>query len=221
MIGDIDGFSRDLWSSFFKLPADERPSRGNEILQKIRTFYFKASWLDVYDFIEFVVIYYAHNRKLSETINSVLEREISGYRLIGHRFVPVTSQPEVESIEEALRSPFGGSAKHINQALIYLSSKPSPDYRNSIKESISAVESACKEIAGQKKATLGSALKTLASSNYIHPALASAFEKLYAYTSDEGGIRHAILDESKISADDAKFFLIICSAFINYLKEKK
>ena len=204
-IGEIDIFSRSLWSNFLKLPADERPLKGKEILSEIRKFYFKADWCEVYDFIEFVVIFYRNNRNLPERINAILKRELSGYRIIGHSFVPVTSQSEVESVEKALKSPFSGSAKHINQALIYLSSKPSPDYRNSIKESISAVESACNEITGQKKATLGLALKTLASRNYIHPALVSAFEKLYGYTSDEGGIRHALLDESKVSADDANF----------------
>ena len=55
----------------------------------------------------------------------------------------------------------------------------------------------------------------------IHRALNSAFKSLYGYTSDSGGIRHSILeDDITISFVDAKFMLVSCSAFINYLKAK-
>jgi hypothetical protein len=217
---DIERFSRALWSDFFKQPADQRPTDGREILNVIRVYYFKAQWHEVYDFVEFVINFYSTNRPLVELMNRVLERELAGYRIIGHLIAPVTSQLEVEAVEQALGSPFQGSNKHIKQALAFLSSKPAPDYRNSIKESISAVESACKELAGDKKATLSSALRILSSQVHVHPALASAFEKLYGYTNEESGIRHAIFGESKVSADDAKFFLIICSAFVNLVKER-
>jgi len=40
---------------------------------------------------------------------------------------------------------------------------------------------------------------------------------IYGYTSDEGGIRHAMLEEKIIDFEDAKFMLVSCSAFINYL----
>jgi len=44
---------------------------------------------------------------------------------------------------------------------------------------------------------------------------------LYGYTSDSGGIRHALSDEDVTPTfEDAKFMLVSCSAFINYLKAK-
>ena len=87
-------------------------------------------------------------------------------------------------------------------------------------KSISAVESMAKEITGKPKATLGEALKVLEVSNKIHPSLKESFSKLYGYTSDEGGIRHAMLSEPNLTAADAKFFLLSCTSFINYLKSK-
>jgi hypothetical protein len=54
----------------------------------------------------------------------------------------------------------------------------------------------------------------------MHPALRKSLSALYGYTSDEQGIRHAMLDEPKLTAADAKFLLVACSAFINYMKEK-
>ena len=43
---------------------------------------------------------------------------------------------------------------------------------------------------------------------------------MYAYTSDEDGIRHAILDETVIDIADAKYMIVACSAFSNYLVAK-
>jgi len=78
----------------------------------------------------------------------------------------------------------------------------------------------CKLIAGDDRATLGTALKKLEDKVALHPALKKAFDHLYGYTSDEGGIRHALLDESDLKFEDAQFMLVTCSAFINYLKAK-
>lgn len=54
----------------------------------------------------------------------------------------------------------------------------------------------------------------------VHPALRGAFQKLYGYTSDADGIRYALLEESNLDFEDAKFMLVSCSAFVNYLKAK-
>jgi len=52
----------------------------------------------------------------------------------------------------------------------------------------------------------------------LHPALKDGFTKLYGYTNDDDGIRHAMLDEPNIDQSDAKYFLLSCTSFINYLK---
>jgi len=100
-----------------------------------------------------------------------------------------------------------------------LQQNPNPDYRNSIKESISAVESLARKLSKDETGTLGNILKALEKSKKLHPALKSAFSSLYGYTSDADGIRHALLGESNLSKADARFMLICCSAFINYAIE--
>jgi hypothetical protein len=95
-----------------------------------------------------------------------------------------------------------------------------PDYRNSAKESISAVEALCKEISGQDKATLSDAIKTLSKDSKYHPAFLKALDKLYAYTNDSSGIRHSLLDEDVVDFADAKFMLLACSSFVNYVRTK-
>ena len=75
-------------------------------------------------------------------------------------------------------------------------------------------------LAGDKNATLGQALKKVKEKTGLHPALEKSFSSLYGYTSCSDGIRHALLDESNLNFDDAKFFIVSCSAFVNYLISK-
>jgi hypothetical protein len=216
----IRPFSAALWFNFFKKPMDNRSVWGNENLKVIRDFFFSCEWNQVYDFVEFVVGYYSRSIPgLATAFNFVLERELSGYRIVSGQVVDITDKQEVEMLEEALRDTrFAGVNAHLKRALELLADRERPDYRNSIKESISAVESMARVIANNPKATLGDALKALEKGGKLHPALKDGFSKLYGYTSDKEGIRHAMMDEPNIYAADAKFFLLSCTSFVNYLK---
>jgi hypothetical protein len=212
-------FGRRLWAEFFKRPVDTVPSEGQHIFQTIREFYFHAAWYEVYDFIEWVMRFFNQPTGLEAEINRVLEMELAGYRLVKGVFADITGPEEVAMLQEALEdTKFAGVTGHLKTALEHLSRKEKPDYRNSIKESISAVEAMARVVAGDTKATLGDALKTLEAQKKIHVALKEGFSKLYGYTSDEGGIRHAMLDEPEITVADAKYFLLSCTSFVNYLK---
>lgn len=215
----IEAFSRALWADHFKLPVDERPRHNSDILEQIRNYFFKCAWHEVYDFVEFCVAYYED--EMVAPFNRMLKRELAGYRIIDGKVAPISSTEEVETIQEAIGdNTFPGASVHLKTALDLLSRKTNPDYRNSIKESISAVESVSCAIAGSKSAMLGDALKELAKKHSLHGALKDGFIKLYGYTSDSDGIRHAMLDESQLTQADAIYFLVSCSAFVNYLKSK-
>ena len=130
---------------------------------------------------------------------------------------------EIQSIEKSTHTPFSAVNMHIEKAVKLFSSRPQPDYENSIKESISAVESICCIItnSSSKDATLGKTLKKLKDHGiYIHPAMENAYSSLYGYTSNEDGIRHGGMDFKSAPYEDAKYMLISCSAFVNYLIEK-
>ena len=164
-------------------------------------------------------------RNVTTDINIVLEQEKSGYRLLNDKFVNIISDEELQEISKIIDSPYQSVKIHINKALAFYSDRKKPDYENSIKESISAVESLCCIITGStgSQATLGSTLKKLEKDGgiVIHGALKTAFEKLYGYTSDSDGIRHGGIDFTNAPAEDAKYMLVSCSAFINYLIEKQ
>lgn len=154
-------------------------------------------------------------------LNSTFKRLDYAYRVVNDQIVEITDQEEITAIEEALMTT-SSVKKHLSNALSHLSARPTPDYRNSIKESISAVEAICREITGDT--TLGSSFKALEKKGIIIPTfLKSAFEKLYVYTNDpRTGIRHALMDDTEVPQyDEAKFMLVSCSSFVNYIQGKK
>jgi hypothetical protein len=51
----------------------------------------------------------------------------------------------------------------------------------------------------------------------LHSALKKGFSSIYGYTSDNDGIRHALTQDSNCDQEDAKYMLVSCSAFVNYL----
>lgn len=214
-----------LWHDFFKKPLDTLDNYWPNTYKAIREKFFNSAWYEVYDFIEFIAnnaLDKGNNKDFMTFCNATLERELSAYRFVDSKITQITSEQEISEIEEALKSSklLKPVSHHLKRALDLLTDRKSPDYRNSIKESISAVEATCNLIAKNTKATLGQALKELENKMDLHPALKKAFDSLYGYTSDAEGIRHALLDESNLDFEDAKFMLVSCSAFVNYLKAK-
>lgn len=169
------------------------------------------------------VVYYADGTAkwlhLQGEVNKLFEKECVGYRFIEDRIVAITDKCEIEAIEQACNVPYNGCKAHIEKAVGFLADREHKDYKNCIKESISAVESICQIIVDDDNATLGGALKKIKDNGInIHPAMESAFLKLYGYASDEGGIRHAEgMGVSDVTFEEAKFMLVSCSAFVNYL----
>lgn len=220
---EIQTLCKRLWFAYFKKPLDQLDDDWNKVYTKLRRHFFECEWYEVYDFIEFVANNYERHQfkdQFIETCNLSLEKEISAYRFVDDLIARITEQQEVEEIEQALNEARGPEQTHLRRALELLSNRESPDYRNSIKESISAVESLTATITGANKGTLGQLIKKLEDKIGLHPALITAFSNLYGYTSDKGGIRHALLEAETIRFEDAKFFLVVCSAFVNFVKAK-
>ena len=222
---NLEALLNAYWHSFFKWPIDEIPSNFYTALSVLKDEFYKFQWNQVFDFIEFTIKVSDYEfAQLFATLfvldcNKILEEENSAYRIIDNQLVEITSVAELESIEEALNNsiPFPGVNTHLSSAIQHLSNREHPDYRNSIKESISAVEAICQIITGDKSATLGKALNILERQMNLHGALKAGFSSLYGYTSDAEGIRHALLDEPTLTFVDAKYMLVTCTAFINYI----
>lgn len=218
---------RNLWINFYKWPIDNLPVNyvqvaNNRAQPIVRDWFFKSDWDLALDFVEFCVNY--DDNIFSNIFNEFLKREMSAYRFVDNKLVEINSKEEIVEIESAIKNTdnFTSVKTHLKRAIELYSDRKFPDYRNSIKESISAVESLAKIIVNDNKTTLGQALKEIENKHHIPGSLKTAFSALYGYTSDEGGIRHALLETGvKVDIEEARFMLIACSAFVNYLISKK
>jgi hypothetical protein len=189
----------------------------------------EKSWFRILDLIEFILEVLINNNEkdnsslFSNDLNSEFERLNYAYRIVDGKVLEITNDEEIKSITKAIDNNKDNIKMHLLSALSLVSKKPNGDYRNSIKESISAVEAYCREITDEN--TLGPALNKLSKRDVIIPkVLLDAFTKLYGYTCcKETGIRHALMDEDgnyTPTYSEALFMLISCSAFINYLNQK-
>src|SRR6185295_17139752 len=93
---------------------------------------------------------------LAEDVSRILSEEHAGFRLMDGLFVEITDETEIEAIEQALsttsKDRFAPARAHLVSALEMLSDRNAPDYRNSIKESISAVEAIAQILTGNPQA---------------------------------------------------------------------
>ncbi len=214
-----------LWNDFLGLGIDSIPHYFKEAVSSVRKLYFNFQWFEVYDFIEFLAQNFPKfldPDRFCTLCNSVLEEEKSAYRFLRTQLIEITSDVELETIEAAIDTgtQFPGVEAHLRTAIRHLSDRKRPDFRNCIKESISAVESLCKAVSKDPNATLNKALAVLERKRKLHARLKTSFSALYEYSSDADGIRHGMLEEPKLSIVDAKYMLVVCSAFINYVTGK-
>lgn len=218
----IDYMVRRLWFNYFNRDLDQLPSFYEPYGKKgaydaLKDYFISCEWFEIYDLVE-TIANDTSNLVSDETrrwINNTLEEHNAAYRFVGTEIAEITDKNEIQAIEAALATADSPVRTHLDAALRMLSDKEAPDYRNSVKESISAVEAACRLVTGNTSATLGDALKRVQN---LHPAMSKAFSALYGYTNDASGIRHSLTEEATITYADAKFMLVTCSAFVSYLK---
>ena len=213
-------FTEKRQQTFFNTDLEMPSTQGINTKLILGSILFGAGWYKIYDLLEFMVTLHNFDKGMFKyRCNDILQKEGSGYRFVGEEIVPIVDEIELQAIEQAIdccsKHQFDGARKHFDSALEKLSDRPKPDYRNSIKESISAVESVCVIISGERN--FERALKKLKDSIGLHPALEKGMSSIYGYTSDADGIRHAMIEESDCDLADAKYMLVSCSAFINYL----
>lgn len=219
----VDFFGEKLIDKVMSYPSS---SIFSLLINDINNHWDDFKWYQCFDFIEILLQFDYMNTdegsliRLKDNLNGDLENEKMGYRIIDNQIVDITNREEIEEIENELDSDFDVVNSHVQKSLELYSDRKNPDYKNSIKESITAVESMCCIICGEK-VELGKALGRLEKNAiYIHGAMKNGFQSLYGYTSDESGIRHGGIEDKEVTEEDAKFMLVTCSAFVNYLKVK-
>jgi hypothetical protein len=144
----------------------------------------------------------------------------AAYRVFDNEYVAAIGTAEqAATFERAIIDAEAKNATAARKQLIAAAvALRNADWPGCVRESIHAVEATAVNLAPETK-TLGDALKVLEKRGHIHSGLKAAFGALYGYSSDEKGIRHALVieDEAHVDEADALFMLGACASFVSYL----
>jgi hypothetical protein len=207
----IDYLFRPIWAFTFERDADDYENI--YIDRHVKNLVKVGAWYEVYDLIEAI---YPHHDSFAEYINRVLESVRSGYRVVDGKVAPISTDEEIAEVERAIATDHSGVSHHFTRALELFADREAPDYANSIKESVSAVESKTRDLTG--KTTLGAALDEIKKAGiFTHPALIDGWKKIYGWVSDSDGVRHGGEQVPAVDQNLARYMLVTCSAFVNLL----
>jgi len=206
-------------------PLDEWKSYFNDRCAELKGRILGDPFNRVFDLIEFIIRHGSCPADFINGVSWVFRRFQLAYIIDPGpppTIFPATTAEEGNELKRNLAeletSGLVGCATHLRNASKCINDG---DSAASIRESIHAVESVAKKIA-PKANTLSAALSVLKKQRVLHhKELASALGKLYNYTSDEDGIRHALSEaEANVTQDEALFMLGACASFASYLWRK-
>ena len=205
---------------------DEFASNANVHVQKTKSLILDGDYNRVFDFFQFILRHKSVPCNFRFTFESVLNRFMCAYTVVGDgpttTIVPIALPEQREAIQEAFQvlksGPFEGARSHLGKSAECINNG---DPAGSVRESIHAVESVAKCLDEDAKKSLKPALDALSQKVNFHGAFKKGIEKLYGYTCNEDGIRHALLKEqANVDTEDAVFMFGACTSFAAYLVNK-
>ena len=220
----IKPFLRWFWGRLLEKPEDEIDVSYDEIMAVFKHWILHESFNKVFDLIE-QLQHWQRGERIVESLRELFEVHMAAYYLSKDhpcQIIPrsgiAQGEATAQAIEAVRDSGMEGADTHLKRAAEYLNMQK---YADSIRESIHAVESVARKIC-PKNNTLNDALNSLEKNGLvIHKTLKQAFQKLYAYSSDEQGIRHSLLEsEANVGLDEALFMFGACASFAAFLIAK-
>lgn len=220
---EIELIIRMILGEFLNKPEEGISCEPHHVRGIFKSVILEENFNRVLDLLEMIVNHEPEGLQ-PQSIAALFEKHAAAYYLKTDKkpyfFFPRTSTQESEATLASLKaiksaSGFDPALTHLNQAAKHLRNN---QFADSIHDSISAVESIARKITGENR--LSKALKKIEGSGMIqHEAFKEAIIKLYGYTSNEEGIRHALIEnnEANVGFPDALFFYNACAAFCGYL----
>ncbi len=230
---NVDGiFWKEFLSSYYKdvleIPHDEIDMiEVYEIKKWVKEIIFEKESHEVLTLLECMLRFPDIPKDLSDDIESTFEFPLYFIDRSDEipTVIPSTSEEAKESVKKSLDNinqlELTGAKSHLRKAAQELNAGNLSD---SMRESIHAVASAAQQIDSGTSNDLGPALDSLEKQRILkHPALKEAFKKLYGYTSDEKGVRKALVykKNADVGIDEAMFLYGACVMFVDYLASKQ
>lgn len=225
---DFVRFLEQILGAYQRIPENHVSTSYRDVIRVIEQILLKGVFNRVLDFLELFINKFHNSHDVGEPIAQTFKDQVAYYRLDltkePYHFFPIASQEQGESTQQSLETLMlherNGASSHLRQAAEHINAK---QFSDSIVDSIHAVESVARQIDQSANSNLERALSSLERGGIKwHPALKTALIKLYGYTSDEEGLRHALIERSSadVNEDDAIFMFGACASFAAYLSKK-
>ena len=219
-------FIERVLGTFLKKAEDEIRTDYDTAMTTFKNHLFQAKFNKFLDLVQIVVNDEAVSVDFVNGIAESFERYAAYWLCTSRRpfrFYPRSSKEQGEATRQAIETIREGgmesAATHLSQAAVRFKAQ---QYADSVESSIEAVESVARRIAPKSK-TLGEALKNLEKKGLLtNSQLKTGFEKIYAYTNSEEGVRHSLVfkDAPDVGIDEAIFMFGACASFAAYLVNK-
>ena len=220
-------FIERVLGKLLKKPEDEIDTSYEKVINPLKDWILRGRFNVVLDLAQFMVNDRKYGEKLVKPIGESFEICAAAYYLDissrPYRFFPRSNEAQGEATQKSIKTirdgGMEGAATHLRDAAAHINAR---QFADSISDSIHAVESVARRI-DPKSNTLGDALKALEKKGLLtNGQLKTGFEKIYAYTNNEEGIRHAQVfkDSPDVGLDEAMFMFGACASFAAYLVNK-
>jgi hypothetical protein len=184
----------------------------------------EAEWHEIYDLLEqFPALAGIPDYRRDDwyrRFNLLLDDEGSPYRFISGELAPITSEEEVAAVAQAAghAQPYDVASDHIQKALSLFARRPEPDRENTVKEAVSAFESALCIATDMNPGDMNATSKAFCAKFGTHKALMKSALNLFGFGGDAEGVRHAATSgESEVGPEEAQLVLVTASAWVNYI----
>ena len=226
---NLSAFSKDFYVRFLKQRIIRYKASVKDLRHECSSLITRIMRKDLpilFDFIEFLIKSFTKHDLYTESFKKdlcdVFIEARAAYRIVDDKIMAIGTEEQGKAVKGALDNTEKYGAKAARSHLIESGvALRNGNWADSIRESIHAVESAARLLDKNTK-SLGDALKKIEKNGNLHGGLKSAFSALYGYTSDEEGVRHALVyqDTPKVDETDALFMLGACASFVSYLLAK-
>ena len=211
--------AQDLHVQFFGASASTYKNCPYELRKHLESFIQKVNIGNLFDLVEFLFRHPGCSSELKGELADAFVSARAAYRIIDAQIVAIGTEQQGAAFEAAIAAAEANGAGAARNHLIAAGTElRDGNWPGSVRESIHAVEAIALRLA-PGTTTLGPALTKLEKEGYLHGGLKAAFSSLYGYTSDEEGVRHALVfrQEAQVDEADALFMLGACASFVSYL----
>ncbi len=215
--------AQDFHVKFLKQRISNYRANPTDLLKGLQELTQKSEIGFLFDAIEFFVRNPQCSHELKRDLSRAFVESRAAYRIVEQRIIAIGSEEQAEAFERAITdTEKSGSIAARSHLISAGTALRDGEWAASVRESINAVESMALLLA-PNKGTLGAALAVLEKDGRLHGGLKTAFSALYGYTSDEEGVRHALVfqNEAHVDEADALFMLGACASFVTYLVSRK